>query len=215
MRLARRKTVWTAFLVLVGFVSALFALALVQLLKERGFLRPLGWIALAATLVMLALTGALLSRRAGPSTRDYHRLREGSALADPERFVSTVRDLARTYGEGLSASGASLSLTDVSQALTRQAEHLKGDSDAFARATALVGELLRDSLGAAWCITRRRNGREAVLRIGKGRTRHYISPGELVYRMSLDGSFPLEEVVRHELSELGRGPAMGASHSSD
>ncbi len=72
-------------------------------------------------------------------------------------------------------------------------------------AGAYFGEIMKMGFGGQWRIWKGAGFRDAVVRIGKGRNRHDISPGLMAFRVTMEPVVSLEGILCHEVREMACG----------
>jgi len=128
-------------------------------------------------------------------------------LKDPHLLDSSARNLAICFHEVLTKKGIKVhdpvaALPEITLFLKENASRVLSEPQLCSQAAAYYGEILKEKLRGEWKIWRKARYADAVVRVGKGRTRHELSPGLLVTRAARLPDVYLQTILEHEIQEM-------------
>lgn len=206
-----REVTWYS-IGLVGFLAGIVAVgvmsAMLGLLFEHGRLSPLGWCVLVGSGGLFLAIWIFLDRSIDPERRQYLELIQFTEwLRDPHGLDRSARSMAMCFREVLMEKGMKIrdpeaSLPEMTIFLKENASRILNEPELCSQAAAYYGEILKEMLTGEWRIWRKAQYADAVIRVGKGRKRHDVSPGLLVIRAATLPDVSLEAILEHEIQEM-------------
>jgi len=197
-----------AIVVLIaGIVSGTAVFVLGEMALE-GNLTTTGWIALTICATVFVCLVATVIMGLDREREGYLRLVAGLPISSqPQEFINRVPQLATEFHEILAGRGVRIdpsasSLPSVTEYLKELGEEIRQEPKLLQMASAHFGHILQVAGGGDWKEWKKGRHRDAVVRLGKGVSRHDVSPGLLILRVAEDSKSTLEAFLAHELEEL-------------
>ena len=192
---------------LLGILSATLMLWSLLRLVRAGFLTSGEWFILAISSgLFLACFVWVWRSNGGASTKWSSLTQEALSKCDKSALPKEIARLARSFANRLETRGSSsefspASFPGVTEFVRQHRNELMGNPDLFLEATSFFGEVLRRELDGVW--EWKRFPRTAlVVRLGKGRSRHDLSPGFWISQVAESSAISLTEVYENEQEEL-------------
>ncbi len=104
--------------------------------------------------------------------------------------------------KGMEIHDPEASLPGVTQYLKENASRVLSEPELCSQAAAYYGQIFKEKFRGEWKIWRKARYADAVVRVGKGRKRHNLSPGLLVFRVARLPDVSLQGILEHEMQEM-------------